>query len=72
MLPILYSIATHSIVKFPTIKVNKWAWGTFDISTSIQLMAHTLVINTTGERAQHISVITVITSIFKELFNFFT
>ena len=43
---ILYSVTTHSYSKIFNTKISKWVWGTFDISTRIQLnITHTLVIH---------------------------
>ena len=49
-------MTTHSYNKIFNTEINKWVWGTFDIITCIQLnITHTLVMNTSGKRAQHIS-----------------
>ena len=38
----LYSVTTHFYSKIFNTKINKWVWGTFDISTYIYVHTHTL------------------------------
>ena len=52
---ILYSVTAHSYSKIFNTKINEWVWGIFDLSTCIQLnITRTLVMNTSGKKAQHI------------------
>ena len=60
MLSIVCSITTHFYSKISTTKINKWAWGTFDISICVQLISHTHTgYKQQWERTQYVSVITV-------------
>ena len=55
----MYSVTTHSYSNIFNTKINKWVWGTFEYQHLYTIkyytyISYTLVMNTSGKRAQHI------------------